>query len=137
MESLNLNKVITISKEISKLKLDRLSMKQKDNLYSIIGIYLDNAIQAAKDSKQKEINLEVYKEKKELVVIIANTYKGKIELEKLDNYGYTTKGKNHGIGLHIVKNILQSDSIFNSKKYLLDDYFVQEIKIDLTKINSK
>ncbi len=137
MESLKLNKVISISKEVSKLKLDKLPITQKDNLYSIIGIYLDNAIQAAKESKTKEVNIDVYKEEKELVIIIANTYKGKVELEQIDNYGYTTKGKNHGVGLHIVKNILQKETIYVSKRYLLDNYFVQEIRIDLNAIKSK
>lgn len=137
MESLHLNKIISISKEVSKLKLEKLSLNQKDNLYSIIGVYLDNAIQASKESIEKEINIEIYKEKKELVIIIANTYSGKIEMDKLDNYGYTTKGKNHGIGLHIVKNILKSEPIFNSKTYLLDNYFVKEIRIDLKQIKSK
>lgn len=137
MESLKLNKVISISKEVSKLKLEKMSMSEKDNLYSIIGVYLDNAIQAAKESKEKEINIEIYKEKTEMVIIIANTYNGKIEINKLDNYGYTTKGKNHGIGLHIVKNIINNETIFNSKTYILDKYFVQEIRIDLKQIKAK
>lgn len=137
MESLKLNKVISISNEVSKLKLVKLSMSEKDNLYSIIGVFLDNAIQAAKESNEKEINIEIYKEKKEMVIIIANTYSGKIEMDKLDNYGYTTKGKNHGIGLHIVKNILNNETIFNSKTYLLDNYFVQEMRIDLKQIKTK
>lgn len=137
MESLNLNKVISISKEISKIKLDKLPIKQKDNLYSIIGVYLDNAIQAAKESKEKEINIEIYKESKELVIIIANTYKGSIDIEKISNYGYTTKGKNHGIGLHIVKNIVQRETIYDAKTYMLDNYFVQEIRIDLKQIKKK
>lgn len=100
-------------------------------------MYLDNAIQAAKESKEKEINIEIYKEKTEMVIIIANTYNGKIEINKLDNYGYTTKGKNHGIGLHIVKNIINNETIFNSKTYILDKYFVQEIRIDLKQIKAK
>lgn len=137
MESLKLNKVISISKEVSKIKLEKLSMSEKDNLYSIIGVYLDNAIQAAKESKEKEINIEIYKEKTEMVIIIANTYNGKIEIDKLDNYGYTTKGKNHGIGLHIVKNIINNETIFNSKTYLIDNYFVQEMRIDLKQIKAK
>lgn len=137
MESLKLNKVISISKEVSKIKLEKLSMSEKDNLYSIIGVYLDNAIQAAKESKEKEINIEIYKEKTEMVIIIANTYNGVIEIDKLDNYGYTTKGKNHGIGLHIVKNIINNETIFNSKTYILDNFFVQEMRIDLKQIKTK
>lgn len=137
MENLKLNKIITISNEVAKLKLEKMTIKQKDNLYSIMGVYLDNAIQAARESKEKEINLEIYKESKELVIILANTYKGHINLEKIDEYGYTTKGKKHGVGLHIVRNIIKNQPIFYAKTYTLDNYFVQEIRIDLKQIKTK
>lgn len=137
METLKLNKSISISNEVSKIKLNKLTLKQKDNLYSIVGVYLDNAIQAAKDSKEKEISLEVYKEKNELVIVLANTYKGKLDLDKINDYGYTTKGKNHGVGLHLVNQIISSDSTFQVKNYLLDNYFVQELRINAKSIKTK
>ncbi len=126
---------ISVSKEIAKIKLNKLTTKQKDNLYSIIGIFMDNAIQSASKSSKKEISLEIYKEKKNMVFILANTYHGKINLEKLDEYGYTTKGKNHGVGLHIVKRILEEESIFKQNKKLFQNYFVQELYIDINSIN--
>lgn len=134
MESLNLNMSISISKDIFKTKLNKLTTKQKDNLYSIMGVYLDNAIQSSQKSKQKEVSLEIYKEKKDIVIILANTYNGKIELEKMDNYGYTTKGKNHGVGLHIVKKILEEDDTFLQNRGLFEKYYVQELRIHLNKI---
>jgi len=137
MEKSKLNINILISKEISKTKLNKLSATQKDNLYSIIGIYLDNGIQAATNSKKREISLEFYKEKNSIVFVLANTYKGKIEIEKFDSYGYTTKGKNHGIGLTIVKRIMESDNTFSQKRYLFNEYYIQELRIDLKKIKTK
>ena len=132
MEALGIATDVSISKEVSKTKLNKLSTKQKDNLYSIMGVYLDNAIQAAKDSKKKEISLEVYKEKRNVIVVLANTYKGKIEINKIDNYGYSTKGKNHGVGLHIVKRIIEEETIFTQSRDLFDEYYVQKLKIKLS-----
>ena len=134
MEKAKINTNISISKDISKTKLEKLLTKQKDQLYSIVGIYLDNAIQAACESKKKEISLEIYKEKKDVVFVLANTYKGNIELDKVDTYGYTTKGKNHGVGLHIVKKIIEGEAIFSQIRSLYDDYYVQELRIHLDKI---
>lgn len=134
MEKLKINIGISISSEIYKTKLKKLSLQQKDNLYSIIGIYLDNAIQAAKESKEKEISLELYKEKKDIVMILANTYTGNLELDKIDNYGYTTKGKNHGVGLHIVKRILEEEKSFSQSRSLFENYYVQELRIHLNQI---
>lgn len=134
MEKLKINIGISISSEIYKTKLKKLSLQQKDNLYSIIGIYLDNAIQAAKESKEKEISLELYKEKRDIVMILANTYTGNLELDKIDNYGYTTKGKNHGVGLHIVKRILEEEKSFSQSRSLFENYYVQELRIHLNQI---
>lgn len=137
MENNNINISISISKDINKTKLNSLSTKQKDNLYSIMGVYLDNAIQAAKKSKEKEISLEIYKEKKEAIIILANTYSGKVELDKIDNYGYTTKGKNHGVGLHIVKKIIEEESIFSQNRSLFEEYYVQELRVNLFQQKNK
>ncbi len=132
--SLKININISISKDINKSKLNNLATKQKDELYSIIGVYLDNAIQAAKESNKKEVSLEIYKEKEKIVIVIANTYNGKIEMEKLDNYGYTTKGKNHGVGLHLVKKIIENEVIYSQSRSLFEDYYVQKLIIDLSGI---
>lgn len=132
--SLNISTNISISKEVTKSKLNKLSTNQKDALYSIMGVYIDNAIQAATSSKDKEISLEIYKEKRKIIIILANTYSGKIELEKLDDYGYTTKGKNHGVGLHLVKRILESENIYSQSRELFNKYYVQKLIINLEEL---
>lgn len=132
--TLDININISISKDVNNSNLNSLSTTQKDELYSIIGVYLDNAVQAAKESNKKEVSLEIYKEKEKIVIIIANTYNGKIEMEKLDNYGYTTKGKNHGVGLHLVKKIIENEVIYSQSRSLFEDYYVQKLIIDLSGI---
>lgn len=137
MEDNHINSIVTISKDTNKIKLNKLSTNQQDHLYSIVGVYLDNAIQAAKESKQKEISLEIYKDKTDLVMILSNTYKGTIQLDKLDHYGYTTKGKNHGVGLHIVRTILNEDNLFSQSRKLIDVYYIQELRIHTDKLKTK
>ena len=135
MEEMKINLTVIISKEISKTKIKELNIKQQDNLYSIIGVYLDNAMQAAADSRKKQVSINIYQDNKDLVFTIGNTYKGKIDEDKLDEYGYTTKGKNRGVGLHIVKTILDNNSLFSVKRSLVDNYYVQELRVDISKIN--
>lgn len=132
--TLDININISISKDVNNSNLNSLSTTQKDELYSIMGVYLDNAIQAAKESNKKEVSLEIYKENEKIVIVIANTYNGKIEMEKLDNYGYTTKGKNHGVGLHLVKKIIENEVIYSQLRSLFEDYYVQKLIIDLSGI---
>lgn len=132
--TLDININISISKDVNNSNLNSLSTTQKDELYSIMGVYLDNAVQAAKESNKKEVSLEIYKEKEKIVIVIANTYNGKIDFEKLDNYGYTTKGKNHGVGLHLVKKIIENEVIYSQSRSLFEDYYVQKLIIDLSGI---
>ena len=136
-EEKKINIAVTISKEVSKVKLNKLSTKQRDDLYSIIGVYLDNAIQASNESNNKNLDIEIHKYKKNLAFIIGNTYKGKININRLDDYGYSTKGKNHGIGLHIVKKILDDSNLFIQTRKIIDDYYIQELTININNIKNK
>ena len=51
-------------------------MKTKDfkDLTRIIGVYLDNAIEAASTSKDKKLGIEIYEVKGIIEIIISNTY---------------------------------------------------------------
>lgn len=135
MENKKLNINISVSTDIIKTKLNKLSIKEKDSLYSIMGIYLDNAIQAAENSNNKEITLDIFKDKREVVIIIANTYSGKVDINRIGDYGYTTKGKSHGVGLNIVKKIIEEEPIFSQSRKIIDDYYIQELRINLGKLN--
>ena len=134
MDSNKIKIAVSISKEVSSIRLDKLSNKQIDNLYSIIGVYLDNAMQASKLSTKKEVSIEIYKENKTLVIIIGNTYKGRINIEKLGEYGYTTRGKKHGVGLYMVKQIIANNNLFSEKRLIQDKYYIQELRVNLSKI---
>lgn len=127
-EKINLQ--ISISKEISRSnKLKRLSIKEKEDLYNIIGVLIDNAYEASKESKEKEVVLQMYKEGSRVVIIIANTYKEEVDIERVSEYGYSTKGKNHGTGLHIVEKIVEKSERIEKETSLMANYFVQTIKI--------
>lgn len=98
----------------------------------ILGILLDNAIEAAKESDEKIVNVKFQRNKKNnKVVIIENSYKEKdIDLSKIFEKGYSTKpdSPEHGLGLWNVKRILSHTSeleLFTSKGEL----FKQEIEM--------
>lgn len=120
---------INVSPEIMKSKLKRLSLKEKEILYNIIGVLIDNAYEASRESKEKEVVLQMYKEESAVVILLANTYKGKVEIEKVAEYGYTSKGKNHGTGLYMVDKLIKKNEKMEIETSLLDNYFIQILKI--------
>lgn len=95
----------------------------------IIGVYLDNAIEAASISEEKTIEIQFYLENKNIVFCLGNTFKGKIEESKLDNEGYSSKGKNRGYGLPLVKDLLSKHEELKDERVIVDQYYVQKLII--------
>lgn len=115
-----------------KTKLKSLSTNSYKNITKMLGVLLDNAIDASKRSKDKKINISVSKDKNTIIFKIYNTYKGKIDIEKIGT-GYTTKGKGHGYGLRLVNDIVNENNIFEVTHELEDCYFVSNLNIKMEK----
>ncbi len=136
--SLKLNKMIDsgisvyliISNKIKEYNFNGLNKKEYKELCRILGVYLDNAHDASVDSKEKEISIEILSKNKNLEIIISNTFNQKIQIEKLDNYGYTTKGKGHGIGLTLVNDIISKSKIISQKRKIIKNYYFQFLYIN-------
>lgn len=101
----------------------------------ILGILLDNAIEAAKECEEKIINLRfVYDFNSDRnLIIIENTYNNKnIEIDKIFEKGYTSKKDvkkdEHGLGLWNVKKLLKKTKALNLSTYK-DELFCQQIEI--------
>ena len=128
-EKKNIKVSVNISKNIENSFLGELETNDFKQLTRIIGVYLDNAIEASYLSDDKKLGIEVYLIKDNISIIISNTFNNNIESEKLGNIKFSTKGKNRGHGLLLVKNILNNSSIFESKNEINDNIFIQKLTI--------
>lgn len=118
-----------IAKQIENSFLGKMVTKDFKDLTRILGVYLDNAIEAASASKEKKLGIEIYKLKDNVEMIISNTYDNVIDEEKVGNEKYSTKGKNRGHGLLLVKKILNENNRFESETKITDRIYIQKIKI--------
>ena len=125
----NIDVFLNISKEVQNSNLCQLTMKENEQLCKIIGVFLDNALEAAVVSNKKEISILIYLEEKNTVFEISNTYNGKINIDNIYLAGHSSKGKKRGYGLSLVKTILEENSIFENITELRDNYFVQIVKV--------
>lgn len=97
----NINFSIEAKEEISKIAMELL------DLGKIIGIVLDNAIEAAEVCANGYIRLAIVKKSDETNIIIINNYKLPIPpIYTLYDQGVSTKGPNRGLGLSNLKKIL-------------------------------
>lgn len=124
----NLHLITDVSNKVTH-KLKKLSKQDSKLLFRLIGIYFDNAIEAAIESKEKNISFEVYKIKNELNVVITNTYKDNIDLNKIGTKGVSSKGENRGKGTYLAKKLVSKNKSFEVKNSLLNNYYVQKIVI--------
>jgi len=125
----NMDLQINVSPEIKNSKLRDLSQKDKIDLYNITGVLLDNACDASKESTERQVVFTMYKEREDVVMMIANTYQGEIDVNRVSEYGYSTKGKNHGTGLYIVDKAISKNPKFTKETSIIENYFIQIIRI--------
>lgn len=113
------------------LDLTKLNMKIYE-FTRVLGILLDNAIEAAKECDEKVVYLELRKDLRSprQLLIIKNTYKNKdVDTEKIFDKNYSTKPKNSGLGLWEVRQILKRNNNLNLFTTKNNDYFIQQLEM--------
>lgn len=121
---------LNISKRIKNSTIYSLNVKQQRDFGRILGVFLDNAIEASAETKEKKIGIEAYVNiEQEFKIIISNTYNNKIDKEKIGIESFSTKGKNRGHGLLLVKQLVNKNDIFKIKTNLENNIYIQTIEI--------
>ena len=129
-EEQGINVSINISKKIKTSTIFNLKTKEQRDFAKILGVFIDNAIEASAESKDKELGIEAYSNlDNEFRMIISNTYNNDIDEEKIGKENFTTKGKNRGHGLLLVNQIVQKNNIFKTKREIKNNIYSQTIII--------
>lgn len=131
MKEIGINVFLDISKGISNCNLKKLTIKENNQLSKIIGVFLDNAKEAASLSNDKEVSVCAYIDQNSIVFEISNTYVEDIDISKIYNAGVSSKGKDRGYGLALVDSILSENKMFVNEVKKIDKYFVQILKINI------
>lgn len=123
----------TVVNGVDYAKFEAMDKELYYKVCKILGILMDNAIDACVDSDKKKLVVSVYTENEDLCVEIDNSYSGIVDTDEIKKKGYTTKGKNHGYGLTILNRIvdetkeLEFEQSINDK----DKLFTSILKIKL------
>lgn len=100
----------------------------------ILGILLDNAIEAAVECDEKIVNVTFRKEdtRHRILVVIENTYLDKnIDVEKIFEKSFSTKSNktNSGLGLWDVRQVLKRNNNLNLYTTKNNEFFKQQFEI--------
>ena len=109
--------------------LNSLNENQIKILCNLIGIYYDNAIEAAKENRKKVILVEIYELKDKLNIVISNTFKKTKDFDKRNEKGISTKGEGRGNGLYFAHKLISKNNWITQKQEIIDGYYIQTISI--------
>lgn len=110
------NKVKNLFKKLDEEKIKVLS--------KIIGVYLDNAIEAAVESNKKIVSIEIYNLDSKLNIVISNSFKSKIDIIKMNQKGESTKGEDRGNGLYYVSKLLNKNNWLITEQKIIKDFYI-------------
>lgn len=125
MEDNNIKYYLYVDQNIKDKDIESFDLKTYRDLTKLLGVFLDNAIDAALKSEEKEIEVELKDKDDCLLVIISNTYDKSTDINKVGKSGFTTKGVGHGFGLSIVKDIARTNSEIETFSTKETDKFIQ------------
>ncbi len=114
--------------------LDLNEIEKRMKIYEftrILGILLDNAIEAAKECDKKIINVTFRKDNNNMIeVVIQNTYANKdVDTEEIYQKGETSKKNHSGLGLWKVREILMHNNNLNLFTTKDNEFFTQQFEI--------
>lgn len=115
--------------------LDLNEIEERMKIYDftrILGILLDNAIDAAKECDKKLINVTFRKEvgNNMIVLIIQNTYTNKdVDTEAIYQKGVSSKENHTGLGLWKIRQILMHNNNLNLYTTKDEQFFTQQLEI--------
>lgn len=133
MKDKDINIGLNINSNVRKVNLEKLGIKVNKEICKIIGVLLDNSIQAVENLKEKNIDINMFIDKEKLNISISNNFSGDVDFSKIGKIGYTTKGNGHGYGLSLVKKIISNNDLLENYQTINGKIFIQNITIKINK----
>lgn len=130
MEDKKIKSYIYIHEDVKDV-ISNLKIKDYKDLTKILGILIDNAIDAASISKEKEISIDFKIDDKYFVINITNSIDNDENIKNIGSVGYTTKGKGHGFGMMIIRDILKNNNKYELVTENTTNTFSQTVLLDI------
>jgi len=127
------SKEVTMNLEIY-ADLNSIDMKTYD-FTRTLGIFLDNAIEAAAGSEKKVVNFYAVERNNKITIDISNSFSDTgLKIDDINKKGVSSKGENRGLGLYKVKEILSRYPKIKHEASANAGMFLQKLVIDKIKL---
>jgi len=98
-QELSIDTFIDIVEPIEIINMDIIDLSR------VVGILLDNAVEAAVECDKPSIKIAIINKENSVLIVIINSIKDEIPIYKMYQKGFSTKGKNRGLGLYNLKEL--------------------------------
>lgn len=98
-------------------------------LSKLVGVYCDNAIEAANDTQKRIVTIEIYNLNNEINFVISNTYNTQDNLSNINEKGVSTKGEGRGNGLYYASKLLHKNNWIITKQSTIKNIYIQKVII--------
>lgn len=129
MQEKGIEVYIDISKDLGQESIWGTCDQYLRDISRVIGVYIDNAIEASIHANKKYIILEAELADENIIFSFSNTYAGSVDVINIDNPGFSTKGKGKGYGLSLVKDIISRNDCLEQQREINGIYYVQKLII--------
>lgn len=96
------------------------------DICDILGIYLDNAIEASKENGDKTIVLDIRDYYDSMILKVINKFSNNVNLTEIGNKDYSTKNRNSGLGLNYISKIKNKN--IKTKMQIVNNLFITSIE---------
>lgn len=101
----------------------------------ILGILLDNAIEASAGSEKKVVNFYVVERNAKVTIEISNSFSDTgLKIEDMHKKGASSKGENRGLGLYKVKEIIDRYPNIKLETTMANGMFLQRLIVNKVKL---
>lgn len=127
---------VFVSSELESIDTSSLNDREYNQMTTILGVILDNMIESISKTEEKLISINIYMEDNKIKGDFVNNFTGSIDLSRLNELGYTTKGDQHGVGLPLVAKIVKMNDRFDCNPEIMDNFFIQHLSIKICNKNN-
>lgn len=131
MKERNIQNTLSLDDSIKGTKEINWTGKKIKSICTVIGIYLDNAIEETEKIEDKEVKIEFGIRNDTITIAISNTFNGMIDFDQMEEDGYSSKGLGRGHGLNIAKEIIQKNDFLSHEIEIHGRVFCQILKIKM------